>query len=219
MGNEEWKRKFINYGNKRVALWFGIEDRAVFLHQLARSKTLPLMAVLVVGVLAAWAIFSGANRGGGRFENLTMVPMTKIEAVTAKGLVEVPVEEVRKNRLVSFEYKRLDGPIPLLAYTTPSGNIVTAIGFSEPCQSKSFHVEGNELICNVCLTRWKLETLEAGKGDCSQYPPDMLAHTVHEGRLIIREVDVQYWRPRLVRGSSHDEIASHIDQQPAAAQG
>jgi hypothetical protein len=125
-----------------------------------------------------------------------LVSMTRIDAISGKGLIEVPLEAVKKNKLVSFEYRRLDGPIPLLAYVTPSGKIVTAIRFSEPCNSNNFHVEGNDIVCNLCLTRWNLETLEPGKGDCPQYPPDRLIHTVHDGRLIIKEMDVQYWKPR-----------------------
>lgn len=203
MGTEEWKRKIINYGNKRAALWWGIEERAIIFHQLARSKTLPLIAVLVVAVLAIWAVFGGANRGGGLVENFTMVPMTKIEAVTAKGLVEVPVEEVRKNKLVSFEYIRSDGSIPLLAYITPSGKIVTAVGLSELCHSKSFHLEGNDIVCDICSTHWDLETLQGSSGECPAYPPEMLTHTVHDGRLIIKEVDLKNWKPRIVRSYKH----------------
>ncbi|MCX5909945.1 MAG: Fe-S-containing protein [Deltaproteobacteria bacterium] len=203
MGTEEWKKKVMNYGNKRVALWFGIEERAVIFHQLVRSKTLPLIAVLVVAVLGTWAVFGGGNRGGGPVENFRMVPMTKIEAVTAKGLVEVPMEEVRKNKLVSFEYTRRDGAIPLLAYITPAGKIVTAVGFSELCHSKGFHLEGNDIVCDTCSTHWDLETLQGSSGECPAYPPEMLMHTVHGGRLIIKEVDLKNWKPRIARSYKH----------------
>jgi hypothetical protein len=157
------------------------------------------VAVLFLAVVSITVILRNLQPQQNRnTQSLAIVPMTRIEATAGKGLVEVPLDVVKKKKLVSFEYKRPDGPIPLLAYMTPSGSIVTAIGLSEPCNSKSFHLEGNEIVCNLCLTRWKLETVEAVRGDCPEYPPEMLVHTIHDGRLILREVDVQYWKPRPV---------------------
>ncbi len=160
-------------------------------------KKMAWAAVLVVAVISI-GIFLKTPQQNRNMQGFATVPMTRIEATAGKGLVEVPLDLVKQNKLVSFEYKRLDGPIPLLAYLAPSGKIVTAIGLSEPCNSKSFHIEGNEIVCNLCLTRWNLETLEAGKGDCPEYPPEMLIHTIHDGRLILREFDLQYWKPRPV---------------------
>ena len=131
------------------------------------------------------------------------ITMTKVDAVVGKGLVEIPLELVKENKLVSFEYERGDGAVPLLAFLTPSGKIVTAVGLSELCHSKSFHLEGNEIVCNVCSTRWDAETLQGGSGECPAYPPEMLTHTVHDGRLIIREVDLKNWKPRIARSYKH----------------
>ncbi len=178
------------------ALWGFIGQHNSFA-RLVNIRKMAWAAVLVVAVISV-GVFLRTPLQDKDMQSLTTVSMTRIGATSGKGLVEVPLDLVQKNKLVSFEYKRLDGPIPLLAYVAPSGKIVTAIGLSEPCNSKSFHIEGNEIVCNLCLTRWKLETLEAVRGDCPKYPPEMLVHAIHDGRLIIREVDVQYWKPRPV---------------------
>lgn len=184
------------HGYRWGALWGFIGQYGPF-RPLVPIKKMAWAAVLGVAVISI-GIFLRTPQQTRDMQGFATVPMTRIEATAGKGLVEVALDLVKKNKLVSFEYKRLDGPIPLLAYVAPSGKIVTAIGLSEPCNSRSFHIEGNEIVCNLCLTRWKLETLEAGKGDCPKYPPEMLVHTIHDGRLIIREVDVQYWKPRPV---------------------
>jgi len=56
--------------------------------------------------------------------------MTKAEAVLQNGLVEIPLDLVRKKKLVSFEYKGNKGPVPLLAISSPSGKFVTGVGIS-----------------------------------------------------------------------------------------
>ncbi len=162
-------------------------------------RRLSWVAVPAIAILLVMVILKSHQENS--MHSLAIVPMTKIEAVAGKGLVEVPLELVKRNKLVSFEYMRPDGPVPLLAYMTPSGRVVTAIGLSEPCNSKSFHIEGDDIVCNLCLTHWKLDTLEPVKGDCWKYPLDMLTHAVYEGRLILREADLQHWKPRPLQGN------------------
>ena len=183
------------HGSRWEAFLWGFIGKYSSFARPVRTKKMAWAAVLVVAVISILD-FLRTPQQDRDMQGFALVPMTRIEATAGKGLIEVPLDLVKKNKLVSYEYKRLDGPIPLLAYMTPSGSIVTAIGLSEPCNSRNFHLEGNEIVCNLCLTRWKLETLEAVKGNCTKYPPEMLVHTIHDGRLIIREVDVQYWKPR-----------------------
>lgn len=101
--------------------------------------------------------------------------------------------------MVSFEYRQPGGTeyaneetqVSLLAIATPEGKILTALGVSEPCGSTSFHLEGNEIVCDLCFTRWKIETLKGVDGACHAFPPEMIPHFVHKGKLYVREVDVQ----------------------------
>ena len=128
------------------------------------------------------------------------ISMTKVDVVVQKGAVEVPLGLVKTNRLVSFEYQLPDGRIPLLAYITPSGKLVTAVAICEPCNSTRFHIEANEMVCNSCFTRWELETLKGISGGCLNYPPDALPHEIHGEKLKIKELDLRNWKSRVVRG-------------------
>lgn len=77
---------------------------------------------------------------------------------------------------------------------------MTAVGISEPCNSKSFHLEGNEIVCNLCFTRWDLETLKGVSGECAAHSMDILTHVVNRERIMVKEVDIQNWKPPVVRG-------------------
>ncbi len=128
------------------------------------------------------------------------ISMVKTEAAAAQGGLEIPVDFVVTNKLVRFEFKGKDGAIPLMAYITPSGKVITAVSVCEPCNSTSFHIEGNQMVCNACFTRWDLETLKGISGGCLAYPPDALPHVVLNGKLTIKNADLQNWKPRVVRG-------------------
>ena len=135
----------------------------------------------------SWAKKSADGYIESRGQQLTM---TKVEAITGKGMVEIRLDSIRQNKLVSFEYANKEAHVPLLAIATPAGKILTVLGVSEPCGSTSFHLEGNEIVCDLCSTRWKIETLKGVDGECHALPPEIIAHFVHKGRLYIREVDI-----------------------------
>ena len=190
----ETKREKLLGGKKRISPW-----KIIF------------FVVLAAALPVSWLIFRGIPQAGPvrtsgsqvmesvKYQNQS-ISMTKVAALVEKGLVEVPVDLVKEKKLVYFEYKRADGPIPLLAYITPSGKLVTAVSVCEPCNSTNFHIEGNQMVCNACFTRWDLETLKGISGGCLNYPPDVLPHSIQDGKLMIKETDLQNWKPRVLRG-------------------
>jgi hypothetical protein len=203
MGRKENAKKSVDHGTKREKL-------------LREKKRIPAWKISLIALLAAalpvsWLIFrdappAGAGRMSGSqvMENVNYqnryITMTKVAAVSGKGLVEIPLDLVKEKKLVYFEYRQNDRQIPMLAYITPSGKLVTAVGVCEPCNSTSFHIEGNQMVCNSCFTRWDLETLKGLSGGCLTYPPDVMSHSINDGRVRIKEIDVQNWKPRILRG-------------------
>ncbi len=173
--------------------------------------SIALIVLLIIAFPVSWFILRGIPQEGSKkvigsqvmenvnYQNQT-IAMTRVEAAIKRGVLEIPVDLVRKNKLVYFEYQGSDKFLPLLAYITPTGKLVTAVSMCEPCNSKSFHIERNEMVCNACFTRWNLETLKGISGGCLAYPPDVISHSVQDGRVLIKEVDLQTWNPRIFRG-------------------
>lgn len=164
-------------------------------------KRLPFLVLIgVIFGVSVWIYNGGSDDQRGSWGKKSAdgyidsggqgVTMTKVEAITGKGLVEIPLDSIRQNKLVSFEYANKETHVPLLAIATPAGKVLTVLGVSEPCGSTSFHLEGNEIVCDLCFTRWKIETLKGVDGECHALPPEMIAHFVHKGKLYIREVDI-----------------------------
>jgi hypothetical protein len=183
-----------------------ISNYNALLSPLTKSRIIPLLPVLAVAflLLAAgmkgtlWQDRNGKIRG---VEAVNLKPqkkiirMAKVEPLIANGTLEVPISTVEENGLISFEYPRAGRQVPLLAFQNSSGKIETAVGLSWPCNSKNFHIEEDEIVCDLCLTRWDLETLRGLSGDCLDHSLARVTHTIQDGKLMIREADI----PRMMR--------------------
>jgi len=125
------------------------------------------------------------------------IRMTDIQAKVEKGKIYIPLDVVKEKKMVRFEYEGNGGVVPLLAYITQSGKVVTAVSMCEPCRSTRFHIQDKTLVCNACSTEWDLETLKGIRGGCLNYPPDVIPSTVEGDQIRIDEKIVTQWKPRV----------------------
>ena len=126
------------------------------------------------------------------------IQMTDVSANVENGRISIPLDMVKEKKMVRFEYKGNGGaPIPLVAYMSPGGRVVTAVSMCEPCRSTRFHIQDKTLVCNACNTEWNLETLKGIQGGCLEYPPDIIPSTLEKDRIQIDEKFVNQWKPRV----------------------
>jgi len=125
------------------------------------------------------------------------IRMTDIQAKIEKGKISIPLDAVKEKKIVYFQYEGNGVIIPLLAYVTQTGRVVTAVSMCEPCRSTRFHIDDKKIVCNACATEWNLETLKGIQGGCLNYPPDVIPSTVEKDRIQIDEKMVTQWKPRV----------------------
>jgi len=152
--------------------------------------------------VARVSVSNPLNYSGKRYD------MATIEASEDKDNIIISLAEVKKNRIVSFRVKsggvvveeRNFGKraLPMMAYITPSGSLVTAVAYCEPCRSIYFHTETDmTLTCHVCGTKWNLESLQALSGACMPYPPIEIKSRVAGGKIYLKKKDISTWKPRV----------------------
>jgi uncharacterized membrane protein len=166
--------------------------------------SLAVFAILLVGV-SYWIIEgnTGSNPKVSTQPKLNervdyagqSVRMADIHARVENGKISISLDELKEKKMVRFEYQ--GNGVPLLAYITPSGRVVTAVSMCEPCRSTRFHIEEKKIVCNACATEWNLETLKGIQGGCLNYPPDVIPSTIEKDRIQIDEKIVAQWRPRV----------------------
>ena len=125
------------------------------------------------------------------------IRMVDISAKVEKGKISIPLDVVKEKKMVRFEYEGNGVKVPLLAYITESGKVITAVSMCEPCRSTRFHISDNKIVCNACATEWNLETLKGIQGGCLNYPPDVIPSTIEKDRIQIDEKIITQWRPRV----------------------
>ena len=113
------------------------------------------------------------------------------------GKIIVPLDLVKDRKFIAFNYQAPNNLVPLLAYVSREGKIVTAISMCEPCNSQRFHMKGEDIVCNSCGTTWKIDNLEPVSGSCSKYPPDAIANTVVGNEIQIDEQVAAQWQRRI----------------------
>lgn len=118
-------------------------------------------------------------------------------AYAMDGKIVLPLELVKEKKMVKFDYIGNGGKIPLLAYLSEGGKVITAISMCEPCNSTDFHIQGSNLICNSCGTTWNLNNLDAVSGSCSRYPPDPIPSKVVGNEIQIDKNFVTNWQRRI----------------------
>jgi len=123
------------------------------------------------------------------------IAMADIQAKVENGKISIPLDVVKEKKMVRFEYQ--GNGVPLLAYVTPSGRVVTAVSMCEPCRSTRFHINDKKIVCNACGTEWNLETLKGIQGGCLNYPPDVIPSMIDKDRIQIDEKNITQWKPRV----------------------
>ena len=128
---------------------------------------------------------------------LSPMGMVPITAKVENGKIIIPLDIVKDKKFVSFSYNGSGIAVPLLAYISEEGKVITAISMCEPCNSTSFHIKGNELVCNSCGTTWEVDNLEAISGSCGKYPPDPIPSVVVGKDIQINVSSVTNWQRRV----------------------
>jgi len=125
------------------------------------------------------------------------ISMTDIENKVEKGKVVLSLDEIVDNHIIYSEYASEGNRRAITSFVTPAGRLIVAVAMCEPCRSERFHIEGYQLVCETCGTRWWLNDLRGISGGCPQYPPEELPYEVKDGKVYVPEDIVKEWQPRI----------------------
>jgi len=166
-----------------------------------------LAAILFIGVIGAVAVWQFSPKGSPSqpppqqgYPTYATGVFYNNPTITGNGTkIQLPYSFVKDKKIVfvdlalsssryDLEYQGRTIPLnlykggnylPLIALYTSSGNVKVGIRTCEPCGGFSMHIdEGKYLVCDVCETKWDLETFEGISGGCPEYPPPQLPMTI-----------------------------------------
>lgn len=124
------------------------------------------------------------------------IPMTDIAGTVENGYFTFPLQQVLDHKLVRLEYQGPTAIIPILAYISTRGKLVTSISISEPSNSSRFTIINNEIHNNNCPSHWELDSMRA-LACCGNNHPDPIPSIVRDGKVMIATSTIENWRRRL----------------------
>ncbi len=195
MSREEKRSKFVEEKKSKASTYFLIG--IVVLIFAAGGVMYATKGIRDKGLINVGAVdYSGQN-----------VNFNKITASESNGDIVLDLNIIKEQKTTTFDVQGIDislnngtpfNYLPMLAYVAPNGNLVVATSLCEPCSGTEFHIEGDELVCNTCGTRWYLGDMSGVSGGCPEYPPDIMKYTLEGDKVIIKQSDLQNWKPREV---------------------
>jgi uncharacterized membrane protein len=189
--------------------WEGKRERVLGNGQTRkRHRTKTAIMIAGIAIAAAWVYTNLPGSGNAivKAQPVVLAPakysvagqqMFDTPSRLENGKIILPLDLVKEKKFVAFHYQMSNNIVPLLAYVSGEGKIVTAISMCEPCNSQRFHIKGDELICNSCGSKWKVDNLEAISGSCSKYPPDAVPNSLVGNEIQIDEQLAATWQRRI----------------------
>jgi uncharacterized membrane protein len=126
-------------------------------------------------------------------ERISSVPVT---ATMEDGFIAVSINDVKEHRLVRFFDPEGQQEIPMIAFITPTGKLVTAMSTSERCGATDFYLQGNDIHCTNCDSYWNMSSLEA-YACCARHYPDPFPSTLSGDKIRIDPHLIRTWESRL----------------------
>lgn len=123
------------------------------------------------------------------------IPSQQIDAKMEQDFITIPLQKVIDLKLVRFFDPEGIQTLPMIAYITPEGKLVTAMSKSEICQSEDFYLEGHNIHCAACPSYWNMSSLEA-YACCQRFYPDPIPSSIVGNDVRIDAQRVRNWRPR-----------------------
>jgi len=190
------------------AQWQDKRDRVLGQQQIrGKSRTRLFIWVAGIALLGGW-VYLNLPEGGNLVIKASPVvvnavdygetarQMVNVSTKVENGKIIIPLDLLKEKKFVKFLYDDAAGGLPMLAYISSEGKIITAVSMCEPCNSTQFHIRGDELICNSCGTKWRVDDLEAISGSCGRFPPDPLPNAIVGNEIRIGEQFAANWKPR-----------------------
>jgi hypothetical protein len=170
------------------------------------AKSWLIRGAVVLAVAAGlWAFYGDAFRS----YHPVIAAQPVLEAVGASGRINssavtarmegpfiiISAADLRERRIVRFFDPESVQNIPMIAYLTPSGRVVTAMSISENCRSTDFYLEGENIHCASCPSYWNASSLEA-YACCQKYYPDPIPSTLLGDEIRIEASVMRAWQTR-----------------------
>lgn len=146
------------------------------------------MALLVMIVIIS-SLGCVENKSSISTAGASPVEGTWIDAKVTENTVSIPLKSIDDNTNVHFKVNTEIGEISVIAYKLDD-KIFVRSNVCPPCNSISFALDKNTLVCDSCGTVFDAATGSGIEGGCVAYPKENIPYTISDGNIILKIDDV-----------------------------
>jgi len=113
----------------------------------------------------------------------------EITPTVTNDTVSIPLKVAQDNWNNHFLVNTPGGTMGFMAYTLDNVIYIRA-SVCPPCRGKTYTLDGNTLVCDVCATTFNASTGIGIAGACVNYPKASVPYTVSDGNLVMKVNDL-----------------------------
>jgi nitrite reductase/ring-hydroxylating ferredoxin subunit len=122
--------------------------------------------------------------------NSTTVKQSTIKAQISGDTVSVPLSDVDTLTNTRFIVTTASSNLSFMAYKYDNKLYVRA-DICPPCNSRSFTLVNDTLVCDSCGTVFKAQTGEGVRGACVKYAKQLVNYQLQDGNIVMKSTDLQ----------------------------
>jgi len=141
--------------------------------------------LVLAGVLVGIACSAAESGGDGG----NILRATWIQAEIEGDSVAIPVQDIDTAELIQFKVAGETGNMVFMAYRV-DGQLHLRAAICPPCRSVGFSLDGGDLVCDTCGTRFEASSGAGLSGACKGYPKAEATGSVSEGKYVVTMADL-----------------------------
>jgi|GEM_PF-358031 nitrite reductase/ring-hydroxylating ferredoxin subunit len=152
-----------------------------------------IIAISVVAVSAGGGNTNDTQSAGGKntgnIQSNGPISPTWITAETQADAVSISKSELETAGMIHFKVPAENGDLSFMGYQQ-NGEVNIRANVCPPCRSIGFSLDGDELVCDSCGTRFEAATGGGISGACKAFPKASVAYEITGDDIVMQATDL-----------------------------
>lgn len=152
-------------------------------------KKIKISVIVGLTVIIGGLMVAVLGCSSGTADSASPVKATWINAEVRDNTVLISKTEIENGTIIHFSLETGEGKIASMAYTYGKSVYVRS-NICPPCRSIGFSLEGDDLVCDSCGTRFSAASGKGIRGACVNYPKASIPYQSGVNSLEMKAADI-----------------------------
>lgn len=148
-----------------------------------------LFGVALLSVVGAILVAGCGSSSAASAPQSGRIRPVSVTAMVQGDTASIPASTVQRDRNTRFTVKIASSEETFMAYVL-NGQTYVRASVCPPCQSRSFSLQGNNLVCDSCGSVFDAATGKGKSGACRGYPKAVVPYLPTNGNIVMKNADL-----------------------------